>query len=44
MKKNKSLREKNDNLRAIITDNLIYLRKQKKLSGHNLADVLGLFK
>lgn len=42
MKENKSLREKNDNLRAIITDNLIYLRKQKKLSGHNLADVLGV--
>ncbi len=42
MKESINIKEKNDNLKKIITENMIYLRKQKNLSGLNIADVLGV--
>ena len=42
MKESINIKEKNDNLKKIITENMVYLRKQKNLSGLNIADVLGV--
>ena len=42
MKESINIKEKNDKLKKIITENMVYLRKQKNLSGLNIADVLGV--
>ncbi len=42
MNKNINIKENNNDFRSVITENLLYLRKQKKLTGNDLGDVLGV--
>jgi len=42
MKESINIKEKNDDFKRVITENLLFLRKQKKLTGNDLGDVLGV--